>query len=94
TGLPNRSQLQQRLKQAWQDFCVQDRQLIVMFIDLDRFKMINDSLGHHCGDILLVQAAERLRSCMCEGDLLARLGGDEFAVLGINAALQTGVDIA
>ncbi|WP_236425913.1 EAL domain-containing protein [Pseudomonas syringae] len=94
TGLPNRSQLQQRLTQAWQDFCGHDRQLIVMFIDLDRFKMINDSLGHHCGDILLIQAAERLRSCMREGDLLARLGGDEFAVLGINAALQVGTDIA
>ncbi|KPX59094.1 GAF domain/GGDEF domain/EAL domain-containing protein [Pseudomonas amygdali pv. hibisci] len=81
TGLPNRSHLQHRLKQAWQDFCLNGQQLIVMFIDLDRFKMINDSLGHHCGDILLVQAAERLRSCMREGDLLARLGGDEFAVL-------------
>ncbi|WP_116800230.1 bifunctional diguanylate cyclase/phosphodiesterase [Pseudomonas syringae] len=94
TGLPNRSHLQHRLRQAWQDFCRNGRQVIVMFIDLDRFKMINDSLGHHCGDILLVQAAERLRSCMRERDLLARLGGDEFAVLSIDTPLQTGTEIA
>ncbi|MFH7423298.1 diguanylate cyclase, partial [Pseudomonas syringae pv. tagetis] len=74
TGLPNRSHLQHRLKQAWLNFCLDGRLLIVMFIDLDRFKMINDRLGHHCGVILLVQAAERLRSCMREGVLLARLG--------------------
>ncbi|WP_179149175.1 bifunctional diguanylate cyclase/phosphodiesterase [Pseudomonas syringae] len=94
TGLPNRSHLQYRLKHAWQAFCRSGQQLMVMFIDLDRFKMINDSLGHHCGDMLLIQAAERLRSCMREGDLLARLGGDEFAVLSIDAPLQTGMDIA
>ncbi|MBC8881397.1 MULTISPECIES: bifunctional diguanylate cyclase/phosphodiesterase [Pseudomonas] len=94
TGLPNRSHLQYRLRHAWQDFCRDGQQLIVMFIDLDRFKMINDSLGHHCGDILLVQAAERLRSCMREKDLLARLGGDEFAVLSIDTPLQTGTEIA
>ncbi|PBQ04174.1 bifunctional diguanylate cyclase/phosphodiesterase [Pseudomonas congelans] len=94
TGLPNRSHLQHRLRQAWQDFCSNGQQVIVMFIDLDRFKMINDSLGHHCGDILLVQAAERLRSCMRERDLLARLGGDEFAVLSIDAPLHTGTEIA
>ncbi|KEZ73896.1 diguanylate phosphodiesterase, partial [Pseudomonas syringae pv. syringae FF5] len=94
TGLPNRSHLQHRLRQAWQDFCSIGQQVIVMFIDLDRFKMINDSLGHHCGDILLVQAAERLRNCMRERDLLARLGGDEFAVLSIDTPLQTGTEIA
>ncbi|MCF5166014.1 EAL domain-containing protein [Pseudomonas congelans] len=94
TGLPNRSHLQHRLRQAWQGFCSNGQQVIVMFIDLDRFKMINDSLGHHCGDILLVQAAERLRSCMRERDLLARLGGDEFAVLSIDTPLQTGTEIA
>ncbi len=94
TGLPNRSHLQHRLRQAWQDFCSNGQQVIVMFIDLDRFKMINDSLGHHCGDILLVQAAERLRNCMRERDLLARLGGDEFAVLSIDTPLQTGTEIA
>ncbi|WP_122318281.1 EAL domain-containing protein [Pseudomonas cichorii] len=94
TSLPNRSHLQQRLKDAWQDFCAHDQQLVVMFIDLDRFKVVNDSLGHHFGDILLVQAAARLRSCIRDCDLLARLGGDEFAVLGIGAPLAVGVGIA
>lgn len=94
TGLPNRSQLQQCLTTAWADFCLRGEQLIVMFIDLDRFKMINDSLGHHCGDMLLVQASDRLRSCMRHSDVLARLGGDEFAVLSIGAPLEVGVDIA
>ncbi len=94
TGLPNRSQLQQRLQQAWAAFCAEERPLVVMFIDLDRFKMVNDSLGHHFGDLLLTQAATRLRSCLREGDLLARLGGDEFAVLAPEADLDTAVGIA
>ncbi|MEE5121166.1 EAL domain-containing protein [Pseudomonas alliivorans] len=94
TGLPNRSYLQQRLQVAWEDFCGRGRALVVMFIDLDRFKIVNDSLGHHCGDLLLVQAAQRLRNCMRDGDLLARLGGDEFAVLGFGARLSVGVGIA
>ncbi|RRV05423.1 EAL domain-containing protein [Pseudomonas sp. v388] len=94
TELPNRTHLQQRLAAAWLDFCLHGSPLIVMFIDLDRFKIINDSLGHHCGDILLIQAAERLRSCMRESDLLARLGGDEFAVLSVGASLDIGVGIA
>lgn len=94
TGLANRSHLQQRLHTVWRDFCEQGRPLVVMFIDLDRFKLVNDSLGHHCGDDLLVQAAERLRSCMRGSDLLARLGGDEFAVLAVGASLEVGSGIA
>ena len=94
TGLPNRSHLQQRLQQAWEDFCRQQRPLVVMFIDLDRFKMVNDSLGHHFGDLLLTQAATRLRNCLRQDDLLARLGGDEFAVLAPSADLDVAVDIA
>jgi diguanylate cyclase (GGDEF)-like protein len=85
TGLPNRAHLQQRLHNAWAAFCTRGQELVVMFIDLDRFKMVNDSLGHHCGDLLLVQVADRLRSCMRDSDLLARLGGDEFAVLATGA---------
>lgn len=94
TGLPNRSHLQQRLRMAWEDFCHNGQELVVMFIDLDRFKMVNDSLGHHSGDLLLIQAAERLRSCMRETDLLARLGGDEFAVLAYAAPPDITVAIA
>ncbi|UZJ62438.1 EAL domain-containing protein [Pseudomonas sp. KU26590] len=94
TGLPNRSYLQQRLKVAWQDFCDKGEELAVMFIDLDRFKMVNDSLGHHSGDLLLIQAADRLRHCMRDSDLLARLGGDEFAVLAYAAPPDVTVAIA
>lgn len=94
TGLPNRSHLQQRLHTGWADFVNHGQQLVVMFIDLDRFKMVNDSLGHHFGDLLLTQAADRLRSCMRGGDLLARLGGDEFAVLAFGTPLDGAVVIA
>ncbi|MDN7183678.1 EAL domain-containing protein [Caballeronia sp. SEWSISQ10-4 2] len=94
TGLPNRSHLLQRLQEAWLDHHGEGQQLAVMFIDLDRFKVVNDSLGHHFGDLLLVQAAARLRSCLRDNDLLARLGGDEFAVLSPGAPLDAAVAIA
>lgn len=94
TGLPNRSYLQQRLHAAWLEFRSTGQELVVMFIDLDRFKLVNDSLGHHFGDQLLTQAADRLRSCMRESDMLARLGGDEFAVLAADTPLDTAVGIA
>jgi len=94
TALPNRIHMQQRLHQGWLDYCLEQRDLVVMFIDLDRFKMVNDSFGHHFGDLLLVQAAQRLRSCLRETDLLARLGGDEFAVLAPDADLEAATEIA
>ncbi|WP_238935309.1 EAL domain-containing protein [Pseudomonas typographi] len=94
TGLPNRSHLQQRLEWEWQQFRQDGRQLVVMFLDLDRFKLINDSRGHQFGDLLLMAAAARLRSCLRDSDLLARLGGDEFAVLAPQAPADVAVDIA
>ncbi|SAK52346.1 diguanylate cyclase/phosphodiesterase with PAS/PAC sensor(s) [Caballeronia calidae] len=94
TGLPNRSHLMHKLRCAWRDYQTRGDELSVMFIDLDRFKVVNDSLGHHFGDILLVQAAARLRDCLRSTDLLARLGGDEFAVLSPNAHVRDAVSIA
>jgi len=94
TGLPNRTYLQQRLNLAWSRFGSQGGHLAVMFIDLDRFKMVNDSLGHHFGDLLLMQAAHRLRGCLRETDMLARLGGDEFSVLAPEASLDVVIEIA
>ncbi|WP_338581784.1 EAL domain-containing protein [Pseudomonas sp. MAG733B] len=94
TGLPNRTYLQQRLNLAWSRFGSHGGHLAVMFIDLDRFKMVNDSLGHHFGDLLLMQAAHRLRGCLRETDMLARLGGDEFSVLAPEASLDVVIEIA
>jgi diguanylate cyclase (GGDEF)-like protein len=94
TGLPNRAHLQQRLQSGWEDFCAYGQELVVMFIDLDRFKMVNDSLGHQSGDLLLIKVADRLRSCMRDSDLLARLGGDEFAVLAFGAPPDVAESIA
>lgn len=94
TGLPNRTYLQQRLNLAWSQFGSDGGHLAVMFIDLDRFKMVNDSLGHHFGDLLLMQAAQRLRGCLRDTDMLARLGGDEFSVLAPEAPLEVVIDIA
>lgn len=82
TGLPNRSLFMDRL-----EYCIKrakrhpDQIFAVLFLDLDRFKVVNDSLGHGAGDQLLVEIAERLTECVRESDTLARLGGDEFTVL-------------
>ena len=82
TGLPNRSLFMDRLGQA---MAFQERRsdyrFAVLFVDLDRFKTVNDSLGHMQGDLLLVQVSKRIADCVKPGDTVARLGGDEFAVL-------------
>ncbi|WP_235964773.1 sensor domain-containing protein [Caenimonas soli] len=80
TRLPNRQLLLDRLQEALSDHD-RPREGALMFIDLDNFKVLNDTLGHQKGDQLLQQVAERLRSCVARGDTVARLGGDEFVIL-------------
>lgn len=86
TNLPNRSLASDRLAQAIHNAERAGRSVMVMCIDLDRFKIVNDTLGHEQGDQLLVEAAARLKSCIREEDTLARMGGDEFVLILSNDA--------
>jgi diguanylate cyclase (GGDEF)-like protein/PAS domain S-box-containing protein len=91
TGLPNRAQLLDLMAAA---FAAREP-MALLFIDLDRFKWVNDSLGHEAGDVLLVEVADRLRRLLRPGDVVARLGGDEFVVLAHGVAeLNTSVALA
>ncbi|MCW2566369.1 MAG: diguanylate cyclase [Mycobacterium sp.] len=81
TGLPNRTLFAERLRQALARRADTAEPLAVMFVDLDRFKTVNDSLGHGAGDALLIDVARRIASTLRPDDTVARLGGDEFAVL-------------
>ena len=81
TNLPNRRLLYDRLQQAMITSSRTDQHGALMFLDLDYFKQLNDSLGHDLGDILLQQVAARLQNCIREGDSVARMGGDEFVML-------------
>lgn len=81
TGLPNRSLLRQRLEQAIGSARGAERRAALIFFDLDRFKSVNDALGHEAGDCLLREVAERLTRCVRSDDTVARLGGDEFVIV-------------
>ena len=99
TGLPNRALFVNRLQHAFERAERHGGSVGVMFLDLDGFKEVNDSLGHEAGDRLLVVVAERLRSCLRPQDTAARLGGDEFTVLlenlrGVQEAIRVAERIS
>ena len=81
TDLPNRGLLYDRLKTTLARVRREDGQLALLFIDLDKFKQVNDTLGHSMGDLLLQETAVRLTRCVRESDTVARIGGDEFVIL-------------
>jgi len=93
TGLPNRLMMKDRLDRAIADAARDGARLAVLFLDLDKFKVINDSLGHAVGDQMLVEMGRRLRQCVRNEDTVARLGGDEFMILlpGINVREDAGL---
>jgi diguanylate cyclase (GGDEF)-like protein len=92
TNLPNRELFNELLRHAIETTGRYQRQFAVLFIDLDRFKIINDSLGHDAGDILLMEIAGRLRQTLRSSDVVARLGGDEFVLILEQAAERRDVE--
>lgn len=81
TGLPNRLLFSDRLKNKLEDSKRHNKQLAVLFLDLDHFKVVNDTLGHNVGDMLLMVVGERLKECLGDNTTFARMGGDEFTIL-------------
>jgi diguanylate cyclase (GGDEF)-like protein/PAS domain S-box-containing protein len=95
TGLPNRLLLGRRLEQFLDEAQRRQQPLSLLMLDLDRFKEVNDALGHHVGDMLLCDVARRLASTVRANDTIARLGGDEFAaLLGPGSGLERAVRVA
>ncbi len=95
TGLPNRALFMERLNWFVERLKRDARATFsVLFLDLDRFKYVNDSLGHHIGDELLIECTQRIKSCIRSNDLLARLGGDEFCILCDTTDLKVSQKVA
>jgi diguanylate cyclase (GGDEF)-like protein len=94
TGLPNRMQLEDRLNQAVEEFHGAGVPSILLYLDLDRFKPINDEHGHEAGDVVLREVGARLRSSLRGNDLAARLGGDEFVVLATGLTEATARNVS
>ncbi|MFC0215986.1 EAL domain-containing protein [Paenibacillus chartarius] len=92
TGLPNRKSFFLMLEEKMDYGRQYQVPFAVLFIDLDRFKYVNDTFGHHAGDRLLVQAANRIKDCLLHGDALFRLGGDEFCVICQNEVDTTAIE--
>jgi diguanylate cyclase (GGDEF)-like protein len=94
TGLPSRRLFLERLEHSRRAALEAGQKLTVLFIDLDNFKSVNDTLGHRAGDELLAEVAERITSCIRKDDTAARLGGDEFSILVDRAGLDLGTRLA
>lgn len=93
TGLPNRTLFYDRLNQAIARARRDKESVAVLFLDLDGFKKINDTLGHDIGDALLIETAKRLKACVRESDTVARMGGDEFTAILCNVGTGDGKEI-
>lgn len=94
TNLPNRTLFLDRLTQAISIASRANREISLLFIDLDGFKLVNDTFGHNAGDHLLKEVGQRLLACIREGDTVARLGGDEFVVTLLESNLQRATMVA
>jgi diguanylate cyclase (GGDEF)-like protein len=94
TGLPNRTLFLDRVSQAIRSARRESRSLAILIVDLDRFKDVNDTLGHHLGDLLLQRVGQRLEGTLRDSDTIARLGGDEFAILLTKVAGTTSTLMA
>ncbi len=92
TGLPNRDMFHDRLEQETKKSIRADLPLALLLVDLDQFKVVNDTLGHAVGDVLLKEAARRIKACVRESDTVARLGGDEFTIVLSSISDKTHVE--
>ncbi|MBP1934679.1 diguanylate cyclase domain-containing protein [Ammoniphilus resinae] len=94
TGLPNRRFFEKKLSDTLAQAKSREEQLVILFMDLDGFKNVNDTLGHEAGDRLLQEVGARSKKCMGPADLIARLAGDEFTILLPNASVERAIDVS